>query len=147
MPAGYVEVPEVQVMRVRADMKGKGPPEAFSLLESKLPTLKGRRFYGTFRMTPGGEEYWACVARVEGDDPEAMRLETGVIPGGWYARRKVLNWEKVVQEGKLGAVFMEIARDEDGNIDETRPSVEFYRSSDELLAMMPVKGPPPSGVD
>jgi len=147
MPEGYVEIPEIRVMRVRADMKGKGPPEAFALLESRLPTLKGRRFYGTFRMTPDGEEYWACVARKEEDDPKAMQLETGVIPGGWYVRKKVRNWEKVVQEGQLPAIFEELIRRNADNIDESRPSVELYRSRDELLAMMPVMRPPPSKVE
>jgi hypothetical protein len=147
MPTGYVQIPEIQVMRVRANMKGKGPPEAFALLESRLPTLKGRMFYGTFRMTPEGGEYWACVARIEEDDPKSIQLETGTIPGGWYARKKVQKWEKVVQEGKLPAIFEELIRSNADNIDESRPSVEFYRSRDELLAMMPVKGPPPSGVD
>jgi len=146
MPAGYVEIPEIRVLRVRANMKGKGPPEAFALLESRLPTLKGRRFYGTFRMTPEGGEYWACVACIEKDDPEALKLETGTIPAGWYVRKKVPNWEKVIREGKLPAIFEELIQGNAGNIDENRPSVEFYRSRDELLAMMPVKGPPPSRV-
>jgi hypothetical protein len=147
MPTGYVQIPEIQVLRVRANMRGKGPPEAFALLESKLPTLKGRRFYGTFRMTPDGEEYWACVVRIEEDDPKAMGLETGVVPGGWYVRKKVRNWERVVQEGKLPEIFDELIRSNADKIDESRPSVEFYRSRTELLAMMPVKGPPPSRVD
>lgn len=147
MPAGYVQIPEIQVIRVRANMKGKGPPEAFTLLESKLATLKGRKFYGTFRMNPEGEEYWACVARIEEDDPKAMQLETGIIPGGWYARKKIQNWEKVVREGKLPAMFKELIKSNADNIDESRPSVEFYRSRDELLAMMPVKGPPHSRAD
>jgi hypothetical protein len=59
-------------LRVKADMKRKGPSAAFNLLESKLPTIKGRKFYGTFRPTPGGEEYYACVVRVDSDDPEKM---------------------------------------------------------------------------
>jgi hypothetical protein len=53
----YVELQEIPVLRVRADMKGKGPSAAFDLLESKLLSLKGRKFYGTFQPTPDGEEY------------------------------------------------------------------------------------------
>ena len=146
MPPKFVEIADIRVLRVRANMKGKGPPEAFALLESKLPTLKGRKFYGTFRMTPDGEEYWACVARLDGDDPGAMHLEAGVIPGGWYARRKVEDWEKVIKEGKLPAIFTDLANSVAESVDESRPAVEYYRSREEMLAMMPVKGPPPSGV-
>ena len=82
MEITYVELQEIPVLRVRADMKGKGPSAAFNLLESKLPTIKGRKFYGTFQPTPDGEEYYACVVRIDSDDPEKMQLETGVIPGG-----------------------------------------------------------------
>lgn len=53
----YVELNEIPIMRVKADMKGKGPSAAMDLLESKLPTLKGRKFYGVFHETPDGEEY------------------------------------------------------------------------------------------
>jgi len=82
METSYVELQEIPVLRVRADMKGKGPSAAFNLLEFKLPTIKGRKFYGTFQPRPDGEEYYACVARVDSDDPEKMRLETGVVPRG-----------------------------------------------------------------
>jgi hypothetical protein len=136
MPDTYLELEEIPVMRVRAHMKGKGPAEAMQILESKLPSLKGRKFYGTFRMLPGGEEYYACVAQIATDDPKEMQLETGVIPGGIYARRKVLDWEKVINDGRLPAVFTEFARAHD--VDHSRPSIEFYRSQDELQLFVPV---------
>ena len=69
-----------------------------------------------------------------------MRLEMRIISGGWYARKKVQNWENVVQEGKLPTISGEPVRGSADNINESRPSVEFYRSRDELLAMMPVRG-------
>ena len=90
----FVELQEFPVIRVKADMKGAGPSAAFSVLESKLPTLKGRKFYGTFEDTTQGEEYYACVAMIDTDDPEKMQLGTAVIPGGNYARRKVVDWER-----------------------------------------------------
>src|SRR5437879_13378794 len=94
MESSYVELQEIHVLRVRADMKGKGPSAAFGLLESKLPTIKGRKFYGTFQPTPDGEEYYACVVRVDSDDPRKMQLETGTIPDGWSARSTLKDWEK-----------------------------------------------------
>jgi hypothetical protein len=130
----YVELDEFPVMRVKADMKGKGPSAAFDLLESKLPTLKGRKFYGSFRATPDGEEYYACVVRTEIDDPVKMQLEPGVIPGGIYARRKILDWEKKIQQ--LPKLFQEMAKAHD--VDQSRPSLEFYRSQDELQLFLPV---------
>jgi len=135
-----VELQDMAVMRVRADMKGKGPSYAFTILESKLPSLRGRRFYGTFRMLPHGEEYYACVERIGSDDPEKMQLETGTIPGGRYARRKIMGWEEIVRAGRLPAVFMEFVKALEPFVDhaEIRPSLEFYRSRDELILFVPM---------
>ncbi len=139
METTYVELQEIPVLRVRADMKGKGPSAAFNLLESKLLTLKGRKFYGTFQFTPEGEEYYACVARIDSDDPERMQLETGVISGGWYARGTLMNWEKNLS--KLPNLFEEMARTHD--VDPKRPSLEFYRSQAEMQLFLPVRSHPP----
>lgn len=132
----YVERTEVEVVRVRADMKGKGPAEAMRLLEAKLPTLKGRRFYGAFRVLEDGEEYFACVERIAGDSPAEMGLEPGKIPGGLYARRKLSDWEKVIAGGKLEEHFQEMIRTQ--AFDRSRPQIEFYRSMSELHLLLPV---------
>lgn len=133
----FIERPAIAVLRVRADFNGKGPAGAMSHLESKLPSLKGRKFYGVFRELPEGEEYFACVERIPSDDPEKMHLDVGVIPGGLYARRKVLNWQQLIASGNLGKQFQEMVRLYD--FDPSRPEIEFYRSMAELLLMLPVK--------
>jgi hypothetical protein len=139
----YVERPEIQVLRVLADMKGGGPAEAMQKLESRLPSIKGRRFYGAFRVLPEGEEYYACVERVASDDPVAMRLDEGRIPGGLYIRRKVLEWSKVIAEGKLPSVSHDMVRHYE--VDRSRPELEYYRSMTELHILIPVlsRGPAP----
>jgi len=142
-----VELQDIPVMRVRADMKGKGPSHAFSILESKLPSLRGRKFYGAFRMLADGEEeYYACVERVESDEPDKMQLETGTIPGGKYGRRKIMGWEEIVRAGRLPAVFEEFAKSLEPGVDhaEIRPSLEFYRSHSELILFIPMKPDAPA---
>jgi len=89
MGTTYVELQEIPVLRVRADMKGKGPSSAFNLLESKLSTIKGRKFYGTFQPTPDGEEYYACVARINSDDPEKNATGDRGDPGGMVCSSQV----------------------------------------------------------
>jgi hypothetical protein len=138
LPDSYIELPDIPVLRVRADMKGGGPSDAMKLLESRLPTLKGRKFYGVFHITPVGEEYYACVARTDGDDPDKMGVEAGVVPGGRYARRRVLDWERVIREGQLPKMFEEMVRAHAQEVDRSRPSIEFYRSQEELLLFLPV---------
>ena len=132
----YVERSEVQVLRVRADMKGKGPAEAFRRLESKLASLRGRHFYGAFRILPDGEEYFACVERIDGEYAARMGLESATIPGGLYVRRKVLDWESVIAAGKLPAIAREMV--ETYQVDRSRPELEFYRSRSELHLLLPV---------
>ena len=117
-------------------MKGKGPKAAFDVLESKLPSLKGRRFFGTIRILDDDEEYYACVERLPTEDPEALGLEVGTIPGGRYVRRRVWDWESVVAAGKMKEISEEFAR---GYVlDPERPSVEFYRSMKELHILLPL---------
>jgi hypothetical protein len=132
----YVERPGIEVLLVRADLKGKGPSEAFRLLESKLPNLRGRHFYGTIRILPTGEEYCACVERVEGEDPAAMGLEGGSIPGGLYVRRKIFDWESVIAAGQLPSIGREMVAAYP--VDSSRPELEFYRSKSELHLLIPV---------
>lgn len=133
----YVERSEIRVLRVLADMKGGGPAEAMQKLESKLPSIKGRRFYGAFRLLPDGEEYFACVERIPTDDPVGMGLDGGSIPGGLYIRRKVFGWSKVIAEGKLPSVFKDMVGHYD--VDRSRPELEYYRSMTELHILIPVQ--------
>jgi DNA gyrase inhibitor GyrI len=72
------------------------------------------------------------------------QFETGVIPGGWYARRRVRDWEKVVQEGNLPKLFENLAKDNAEGLYTILPSIEFYRSREELLLLVPVQEPPES---
>ena len=72
-----VALQDVPVMKVSANLKGKGPSEAFNLRESCLPTLKGRKFYGAFLKPPNGEEEcYTCVERIDSDNPEKLSPET-----------------------------------------------------------------------
>lgn len=134
----YIERADVEVLRVLADWNGGGPAEAMQRLESKLPSFKGRRFYGAFRLLPEGEEYFACVERFASDDPRAMGLDVGIIPGGLYVRRKVFDWDKVIAAGQLGTIFQSMVSRYP--VDQSRPDVEYYRSMKELHLLVPVLG-------
>jgi hypothetical protein len=143
MSETFLQMPQIPVLRVLADWSAGGPAEAMAKLESKLPSLRGRKFYGVFRPTPAGEEYFACVARLDSDDPVRWELETGEIPGGWYARRKIKDWAKDI--GQLAVQFTEMVRELGDNVDHVRPQIEFYRSQSEMFVLVPVisAGTPP----
>ena len=120
----------VPVMFVVSASGPQGAGEAFDRLEVCLSSLRGRKFYGT--MLNG--EYRACVALEAQDAPAAMGLQTWIIPGGAYARRKLERWSERIPE--IGKTFMAMAAEFPP--DPARPNIEFYRSQKELLLFMAV---------
>ncbi len=129
-----INLQDIPVMFVVAEGGPAGASSAFDKLEQALPSLKGRRFYGTFL----NGEYHACVALREADNPNAYVFEKGTIPEGRYARKKI----KQVDERTLGDVlpkeFDDLAERYKGKVDSTRPNIEFYRSEKELFIMLPI---------
>jgi len=125
-----VTLDDVKVMFVVSPSGPLGAGEAFDRLEARLPSLKGRKFYGTLL----NGEYRACVALEAQDAPAAMGLQTWTIPGGAYARRKLERWSERLPE--IGKTFEALAAEY--SRDPTRPNVEFYRSQKELLLFMAV---------
>ena len=124
----------VTVMYVVSPNGPQSAAETFGRLEARLPSLKGRKFYGT--MLNG--EYRACVALEPEDSPAAMGLETWTIPGGAYVRRKLPDWPEHVTE--IGQIFGALAAEHPR--DPARPNVEFYRSQKELVLFMAVASRP-----
>jgi hypothetical protein len=74
------------------------------------------------------------VATEAQDAPAAMGLETWIIPGGAYARRKLEGWSERLPE--IGETFRAMATEFPS--DPARPNIEFYRSQKELLLFMAV---------
>ena len=128
-----VTLDDVKVMYVVSLNGPLGAGEAFDRLEARLPSLKGRKFYGT--MLNG--EYRACVALEPQDVPASLGLETWTIPGGAYVRRKMEGWSERLPE--IGQVFGALAAEYPR--DPARPNIEFYRSQKELLLFMAVASP------
>jgi hypothetical protein len=124
----------IRVMYVESTQGPVGAPDAFRALESRLSSLKGRKFYGTFQYPDG--PYRACVALTEGDDPARLGLDVGEIPGGAYAQAKLSDWPDRIDE--IHKVFAELSAAHAGRVDHTRPSVEFYRSQKELVLLLPL---------
>lgn len=130
-----------QVARVQALGGPEGAPEAFMRLEERMESLWGSRMYGL--LYPGETTaYYACV-RLDDDHSEDFGFERAEVPGGLYGRRLVRDWENKIS--KLPEFFDQLQADliDAGFLrDSTRPLLEFYRRSDELLIMMPVLAGP-----
>ena len=121
-------------------MREKGDPvddieiakRVWERLERPLQ-LRGRKFYGVFY--PDQPAYAACVAIAKGDDPEALGFERTTIPGGTYLRMRIRG-EPPELYSQIGPGFAELLNA--GQVDDSRPSVEFYRRHDEIDLLLPV---------
>ncbi len=110
----------------------KGSVEAFRTLESKLPTLKSRKFYGVLIGNSDNGIYRACVASLPGEN--YLGVEKWVIPGGKYVKAKISDWEKHTY--LIAQTFSSMATK--FRVDDSRPSVEYYKSQKELLLLLPI---------
>jgi predicted transcriptional regulator YdeE len=138
--ATIVERDDTAVMFMRAADEQQAITRAWAELEELVGSLRGRKFYGVFDAE--GQEYRACVQVREGDDPEALGLETGTLPGGRYARVR-LEGEPPAVYALIGPAFESLAQRSDR--DPARPGIEFYRRRDLIDLLQPVVAERASG--
>ena len=102
-----------------------------SQVEAVIGSLRGRKCYGAFK----DGEYLVCVQIREGDNPSAIGLETGSLPGGRYARVRLTGEPPDLYE-LIGPTFERLAERSDR--DQTRPGIEFYRRHDVIDLLLPI---------
>ena len=122
----------VKVMYVEAKDGLSGVGTAWSKLESNLPSLKGRKMYGADY--DQDKVYRACVAVINEEDPKALGLPVWTIPGGKFARDKVKNFASRVEI--IGETFKSM--EQEYRRDPNRWYIEFYRSQNEVILLLPV---------
>lgn len=137
MSIDRVERDETPVMFVRGNDDQADIGRAWAELEEVVGSLKGRKFYGA--VDKDGSEYRACVEIRDGDDPAALGLEAGSLPGGTYLRARIGGEPPRVYELIVPA-FQELART--AARDDSRPEIEFYRRHDAIDLLMPVADDP-----
>ncbi len=125
----------MEVMYVEAPNGPMGAKAAFDALEKRLSGMKGRKFYGTFQPPDG--PYRACVVKVAGDDAAVLGLTAWTIPGGRYAKRTLKDWPAHIPQ--IGEGFMEMAKEAAERYDDSRPSIEFYRTETECILLLPIR--------
>ena len=125
-----VTLDPIRVMWVTAEGGLTGVGEAWSALESKLPSLKGRKFYGAYH----DNVYRACVAIIDEKEAETFGLPTWTIPGGKYLREKVADYRSRVEV--IAETLEAMARE--FRADRSRPEVEFYKSQSEIILLLPI---------
>jgi hypothetical protein len=127
--AVVVERDAVAVMFKRVADEAAEIGRGISDVESVVGSLRGRKCYGAF----ADGEYRVCVQMREGDDPEAIGLEVGELPGGRYARVRLKGSEI---SDLIGPTFDRLAERPDR--DPSRPGIEFYRRHDVVDLLLPI---------
>ena len=94
--------------------------------------LRGRKYYGAFN---NDGEYRVCVQLREDDDPQALGLEVGTLPGGRYARERLTGEPPEIYE-LIGPTFQRLSNRPDR--DPSGPRIEFYRRRDTIDLLLPV---------
>jgi len=128
-----VDRDDVSVMLRRVPDEVRSIRRAWKQVEQALGSLRGRKFYGAFDATTN--QYAVCVALRQGDDPDALDLQQGTLPGGRYIRLRLKGEPPDVYD--LIPTTMESLADRPDR-DLTRPLLEFYRRRDEIDLMVPV---------
>ncbi|MBE0431254.1 MAG: GyrI-like domain-containing protein [Dehalococcoidia bacterium] len=135
--ATIVDLPDIQLMVSRAEEFPGGIKGAWDTLESRLASLKGRKFYGLTLCEGPQLAYFAGVVPVSDEEVSSLGLPTMIIKGGKYARAKLFDWSDHTDE--IGKVFDELMRE--FRMDPNGHSVEYYRSQSELHLLIPLATP------
>ena len=132
--ATIVDLSDLKLMVVRAEEFPSGLKAAWDGLESRLSSLKGRKFYGVSRYEGAQMVYFAGVVPTGDEEVAALGLPTMTVKGGKYARAKLMDWSKHTDE--IGPIFDELAQEfpmtPNGWV------LEYYRSQSELHLLMPL---------
>lgn len=129
-----IDLPNTQLVVCRASEFPAGIKAAWDQLESKLPSLRGRKFYGLTFREDEGLVYYAGLEPQDKAEIIWLGFPTLTLRGGKYARVKLLDWTK--HSDQISEIFGELM--EQFKKDPAGPTVEFYRSQSELHLMIPL---------
>lgn len=103
--------------------------------ESRFTSLRGRRMLAL--VFPERAVYRLATSMRAEDDPDALGLTMGVLPGGPYLRL-ALEGDGMSVHRNIGLAFEELRAL--GTYDTTRPCVEVYVSPQAVDCLLPVVG-------
>ena len=132
--ATIVNQPEMELVVCQATEFPAGIKDSWSRLESRLESLKGRKFYGLTYFEGGQLVYYAGLEPVDGEEITSLGFPTLTLKGGRYARVKLMDWTEHADE--IGPIFDELM--DRYKKDPGGPTIEFYRSQKELHLMIPI---------
>jgi hypothetical protein len=132
-----VDLPDFRLIVSRADAFPSGIGAAWDKLESKLSSLKGRKFYGVVLREGSESVYYAGMVPVSDAEVTSLGFPIMMIKGGKYARAKLFDWPN--HRERIGEIFDELMRDFEKDPNGTE--IEYYRSQSELHLLIPLAQP------
>jgi hypothetical protein len=132
--AAMVDQADTKLIVCRATEFPAGIKDSWERLESKLASLKGRKFYGLTYFRDGELIYYAGLESLDENEVASLGYPTIMLKGGKYSRVKLMDWNRHADE--IGGIFEELM--EEYQKDPDGPTVEFYRSQSELHLMIPI---------
>jgi len=103
--------------------------------ESRFTSLRGRKMMAV--VFPEKEIYRLATVMRDEDDPDALGLRMGVLPGGAYLRLSLTGDTRRVHRD-IGLAFEELRGL--GEYDAGRPCIEVYQSPQAVDCLLPVTG-------
>jgi hypothetical protein len=103
--------------------------------ESRFTSLRGRKLMAL--VFPERAVYRLATLMRDEDDPDALGLSMGVLPGGPYLQLSLQGDSRVVHRN-IGLAFEDLRAL--GEYDTTRPCVEVYLSPQTVDCLLPVVG-------
>ena len=125
---------DIKVFGIEVKNFPAGISEAFDELIQKTGDCAGaREYYGVSSMDDKGRMLYKAVAE-EKFDGEANQYgyPKSIIERGEYLFTALREWQ--TKTHCIKDIFYEMIKDE--RVDKTKPCVEWYKSSDEMLCMM-----------
>lgn len=129
-----IDQPDIELIVCRASQFPAGIKDSWERLESKLDSLKGRKFYGLTFFEEGHLVYYAGLQPLDRTEIATLGFPTLTLKGGKFARVKLMDWNNHADE--IGPIFDRLM--EKYKKDPSGPTVEFYRSQSELHLMIPI---------
>jgi hypothetical protein len=130
-----VQMPDLHLVVVRASRDRE--PEikaAWQTLESRLSSLKGRKFYGVCCREESEFVYYAGLEPLDTREVELLGLQTLTVKGGKHARVRLSDWHN--RTDQIGPIFDHLRETFPTN--PSRPNVEHYRSHSDLDLLVPL---------
>jgi predicted transcriptional regulator YdeE len=133
--ATTVQMPDLHLVVVRA-MRDQEPEikAAWQTLESRLSSLKGRKFYGACYKEESEFVYYAGLEPLDTREIELLGFQTLTVKGGKYARVRLADWHNHTDQ--IGPIFDHLRETLPTN--RSGPNIEHYRSQRVLDLLVPL---------